>query len=292
MNWDDVRVFLAVARLGSHKRAARELEVDPTTVGRRMLALERTLGARLLARTPERVQLTTAGRRLLPHAEGMEADALAAGRELAAADAELAGALRVTAPDGLVHYVLVPALASLRREHPRLVVEFRAEARVLDLSRREADVAVRLLRPKEPALVAQKLGTLRFSFFASDAYLERHGTPRSTAALAAHDFVGFDPAFDALPQGRWLERAVPKPRYAVRASTTTAQLLACAEGYGIALLPVYAGTRVPGLQRLLPRLVGPAREMWGITHVDLRGNARVGACLTWLASALAEAPAG
>src|SRR5581483_4361654 len=160
------------------------------------------------------------------------------------------GSLRVTAPDGFVQYLLLPALGDLRREHPLLSVDLRADARVLDLSRREADVAVRLVRPKEPALIARRLGQMRFSLFASQAYLDRAGTPRTLDALSAHDFIGFDASLDDLPQTRWLRHAAPAPRYVVRASTTVAQTLACAEGHGIALLPAFVATREPRLQRL------------------------------------------
>ncbi len=165
---------------------------------------------------------------------------------------------------------------------PLLSLELRADTRTLDLSRREADVAVRLFRPKEPALVARRLGVMQLSLFASQDYLDRRGAPRTLAALAAHDFIGYDPSLDDLPQSKWLHRAVPQPRYAVRANTTTGQAVACAEGQGIALLPAFIAPREPRLLRLLPRLVGPSREIWGVIHLDLRGNARTDAFLAWL----------
>lgn len=287
MLWDDLQVFLAVHRRGSHKAAARALSVDPTTVGRRLAALEAAVGARLVVRTPDRVLATPVGLALATHAERIEAEVLAAERELEARDVRVEGALRVTAGDGLVHYVLLPALAELRREHPALAVELRADTRVLDLSRREADVAVRLARPKEPALVARRLGTLPFALFASQAYLDRRGAPRSLAALAAHDWIGFEASLDNLPQFRWLRRSIPEPRYVLRANATTTQVLACADGHGVALLPLLVAPREPRLRRLLPRLVGPSRDMWGVVHADLRGNPRVQIVLAWLARLVA-----
>jgi DNA-binding transcriptional LysR family regulator len=288
MQWDDLRVFLALARAGSHQGAARRLGVDPTTIGRRVTALETALGTRLFARTPERVELTPPGRALLPRAERIETEALEAERALEAADERVAGPLRVTATDGVVHYVLLPSLMEFRRAHPLVTLELRIEAQSLDLSRREADIAVRLRRPKEPALVARRLGSLRWALFASARYLERRGIPRNLDALAGHDFVGYDPGLD-LPETRWLERAVREPRYVVRASSTTAQTRACAEGHGIALLPTFVQSREPGLACLLPRLVGPSRETWAVMHADLRSNARVSAFLGWLARTM---PAG
>jgi DNA-binding transcriptional LysR family regulator len=289
MIWDDLRVFLAVHRLGSHKGAARSLGVDATTIGRRITTLEKALGVRLFQRTPERLQTTAAGLKLVPRAERIEAEALDVERELQAADDRLEGSLRVTAPDGLVQYVLLPALAEFRREHPLLSIDLRADARVLDLSRREADIAVRLVRPKEPALLARRLGDMRLSLFASRDYVERRGAPRSLSALPAHDFIGFDASLDHLPQVKWLRRAVPAPRYVVRANTTTAQVAACAEGHGIALLPAFVAPREPRLRRLMPRLVGPSREMWSVMHGDLRGNARTEAFLGWLSAMVTAA---
>jgi DNA-binding transcriptional LysR family regulator len=289
MLWDDLRVFLAVHRLGSHKRAGRLLGVDATTIGRRIATLEGALGVRLLLRTPERVQATAAGLRLVPHAERMETEALDAERKLLAADSRLEGSLRVTAGDGLVQYVLLPALVEFRREHPLLTLDLRADTRLLDLSRREADVAVRLLRPREPALIARRLGEMRLSLFASQDYLDRRGAPRSLAALSTHDFIGFDAALDDLPQVKWLRRALPEPRYVVRANTTVAQVLACAEGHGIALLPLFVAPREPRLKRLMPRLVGPSRDMWAVTHADLRANPRTEAFLAWLTQTVAAA---
>jgi DNA-binding transcriptional LysR family regulator len=284
MVWDDLRAFLAVYRRGSHKGAARVLRVDPTTVSRRMVALERALAVKLFVRTPERLVATAAGVALLPRAERVEAEVLASEREMQGVNPELEGPLRVTAGDGLVNYLVVPALAGLLRGHPGLAIELRAENRLVDLSRREADVAIRLVRPREPALVARRLGQMPYAIFAAAAYLERRGTPRSLAAAAGHSWIGFDESLDRLPQVQWLRRTVPEVRYLLRANTTTSQVLACAEGHGLALLPIFTAAREPRLRRLFPRQRGPAREMWGVTHADLRASARVAAFLGWLAT--------
>ena len=247
MLWDDLRYFLAVQRRGSHKRAARQLHVDPTTV-----------------------------------AERVETEVLAAERALEAADARLEGVLRVTAADGFVHYVLVPALSQFRQTHPALTIDLRADTTLLDLSRREADIAIRLARPKEPALVARRLGAMPLALFASESYLDRRGVPRSLNALTAHDWIGFDSSLDQLPQVKWLRGVLARPRYVLRANTTTTQALSCAEGHGIALLPVFVAAREARLRRLLPRVATPSRDLWAVTHVDMRSNARVEAFVVWL----------
>ncbi|HEY8923009.1 MAG TPA: LysR family transcriptional regulator [Polyangia bacterium] len=286
VNWDDLRYFLAVHRRGSHKAAARLLRVAPTTVGRRISALEGELRTPLFVRTPERLQATPAGLALLPRAERVEAEVQASERELQAEQATLAGPLRVTGGDALINHVVVPSMGQLFAAHPELVIEVRTETALVDLSRREADVALRLVRPKEPSLVARPLGALPFAIFASEAYLQRRGTPRTFAAAAAHDFIGYEAALDQMSQVRWLRRMIPSPRFVLRATTTTTQVIACAEGLGLALLPVFSAAREPRLRQLFPRQPGPTRELWGVFHADLRRSSRIAAFLGWLSQVL------
>lgn len=290
MSWDDLRYFLAVYRRGSHKGAATSLRVDPTTVSRRLAALERATGATLFVRTPEGLKATPAGRTLLTHAERIEGEVLTSERELLALPAKVAGPLRVTGGDALLNHVVVPAMAGLLAAHPGLAIELRTETAIVDLSRREADVALRLVRPKEPALVARRLGELRLALFASEDYLKRRGSPRGLSAAASHDFIGYHEAFDHLPQVRWLRRAVGSPRYVLRATTLTTQTIACAEGLGLALLPLFVASREPRLRQLFPRRAGPSRELWGVFHSDLRQNSSVSIFLEWLSQLVRPAP--
>ncbi len=290
MAWDDFQVFLAVHRTGSHARAGRALGVDPTTIGRRLATLEAGLGARLFDRTPAGLVATPVAQALVPRLARVEAELLAAEHELRGADTRIDGPVRITASDGLVRYVLVPALVPLRRRHPGLAIELGTDTRTLDLSRREADVAVRLVRPTEPALVARKLGAMAFSLHASRAYLERSGTPRSTAELERHDWIGFESALDRLPQVTWLRRTVPRLRYAIRANTTAIHVAACTAGHGIALLPSFIAAHEPDLVPVLPRLAGPTRDLWAVAHSAMRRNARVALVLSWLDELLGELP--
>lgn len=289
--WDDLRFFLAVHRHGSHKAAGSALSVDATTVGRRLQSLESALGVKLVQRTPERLLMTRSGLALVARAERVEAEIFALERELKGAQTELQGSLRVTAGDGTLHYLLLPALLALRNSHPELQLELRADTRSLDLSRREADVALRLVRPKEPALVARRLGEVRFAIFASDEYLRTRPAPRNVQALAQHDWIGFDPKHDDLPHIRAFHRTVKQPRYVLRANTTTTQVLACLEGIGLALVPALIGLREPRLRPVLPRWAGPVRDLWAVTHADLRDNLQVRAFLSWVAPLLAAATA-
>lgn len=282
LSWDDLRVVLAVHRRGSHGGAGRLLGVDPTTIGRRVSALESALGTRLFDRTPSGLVPTEAGLTLCARAAQVEEHVLAAERELGGADAKLEGSVRITAGDGIVQYVLLPALAELRREHPGISIELRADTRALDLSRREADVAVRLARPTEPSLVARRLGPMAMGLYASRGYLDRRGTPRALADLAKHDLIGFDDSLDGLPQVRWLRAGVGEPRWVVRATTTLAQVAACAEGHGIALLGAFVGPREPRLVPVMPTVRPPPRDAWLVVHEGVRKRARVAAVMNWI----------
>ena len=281
-SWDDLRIFLAVHRRTSYGGAARLLGVDPSTIGRRMSTLEQALGTRLFDRTPSGIAPTAAGAALLARALRVEEETLAVERELHGTDASVTGTVKLTASDGIMHYLLLPGLDELRRAHPGLALDLRPDTRSLDLARREADVAVRLARPRSAALVARRSGTMRQALYASQSYLARRGMPRSASDLRDHDFVGFDASLDDLPQSRWLAEHVKRPRWTVRASTTTPQVLACLEGAGLTILGTFIAARELKLVPVLPSLRPPDREVWLIAHQDLRKTARIAAVIDWL----------
>lgn len=283
LEWDDLRYFLAVHRHGSHAAAGRALRVAATTVGRRLTALEEALGMRLLERTPAGLVLSDAGRALKVRAERVEAEVLASERELEGGDRRVEGRVRLTAGDGLAAAVLAPRLLELRAAHPALEVELRADNRALDLSRREADVALRLLRPREESLVARRLADLPFGLYGGASYLALRGRPTGLRDLSRHDWLDYDAAQEASPPSTWLRRHVPGARVVLRATTTTALVSACAAGHGLALFPEVLAAHEPRLVPLLPRAALPVRELWAVTHQDLRHSARVTTVLAWLA---------
>jgi DNA-binding transcriptional LysR family regulator len=281
-HWDDLRVFLAAHRGRSLAGAARLLRLDATTVGRRLAALESALGARLFDRTREGLSLTREGARVLAAAERIEEQLLGVEREVGGSDSRLEGPLRLTAGEGLMSLVLVPHLLAFRERHPGIDLELRTDARPLDLARREADVAVRLFRPREEALVVRRLGTLPYGLYGSEAYFARKGRPRTARELSRHELVTFDAALDTVPEMRWLRRHAPGARYAVRANSTSALLAACASGHGLAALATAFAATDPRLVRVVPGAKLPAREVWSAVHQELRGNARVRALVSWL----------
>jgi DNA-binding transcriptional LysR family regulator len=286
--WDDLRIFLAVLRTGSHAGAARRLRVAPTTVGRRLASLEAAAGARLFTRTPDGLVATATARALAGRAERVEAEVMDAERELTGADARPTGTVRITCGDGFAAHVLAPALPAFLAAHPGLTVEVRADVRALDLTRGEADVALRLFRPRERSLVARRLGVERYGLFAAPAYLALRGTPRIARDLAGHDLVIYDRELDRLRTQIWFRQAASGARVAVRANTTTLLQAACAAGAGIASLTASYVRDDPRYVRVLPRLEPPPNDLWAVTHPDLRSTARVAAVLRFLEQLVRE----
>lgn len=284
IDWNDVRFFLALQRAGSLAGAARHLGVDPTTVGRRLAALESALETTLFERTPAGLVPTPSGALLGPRAERAEGELLASERELRGRSARLEGEVVLTAGDGITAYLLVPWLLEFRRAYPGITLDLRSDNRALDMARREADLAVRLFRPREPSLVAVRAGTLPFSIYGSEPYFARRGRPRTVEELAAHDWVAWDARLEASPQSRWLARHVPTARVCLRANTTTSLVAACAAGHGLAVLPTFVAAGDARLVAMLSRSPPPSRDVWIVTHADARKNARVRALAAWLAA--------
>jgi len=272
-SWDDYRFFLALCRKGSAARAARDLRVDPTTVRRRLAAMEEALGARLAHRGSARLALTEAGERLLARARALEDTMAAIEREVGAADDKLAGAVRFTAGEAFVSLLVAPALPAFRARYPDIRVELVADNQRLDLTRREADLALRLVRPTDDSLVARKVATLEFGVYGATAYLDRTDRPRGEKDLARHAWVGFDASLERTPETRWLlERDVT---FAIRANSPVAVYAATAAGNGLAAIASFFAARYPQLERVLPDVALPSRDVWLVTHRDLARSARV-----------------
>jgi len=288
LEWGDLRIFLAVHRSRSHAGAARLLRVASTTVGRRLAVLERGVGARLFTRTPDGLSPTAAAAALLGHAERVEAEVLEAERVLAGADERPTGTVRITCGDGWASYVLCPAIPAFLVAHPGLTLEIRATPRALDLTRGEADVALRNFRPRERSLVARRLGPERYGLYASPRYLARRAPPRSARDLAGHDLVLYDRDFDRMASQAWLRKVAAGARVAVRCGNTATLHAACAAGAGLALLTRSYVRGDPHYERVLPALEPPATEIWAVTHQDLRGAARVTAVLRWMEQLVRE----
>jgi DNA-binding transcriptional LysR family regulator len=275
MEWDDLRLVLAIARERGLAGAARVLRVNHSTVFRRLNAAEADLGVQLFERLPTGYRPTEAGSRLIGAAERIEAETLAVERELTGRDTRLSGRVRVTCSETLAYRLLTAELARFAELHPGIAVELVIDNRQLDLSRREADVALRATRPVQRELFGRKLATMAWAVYGSLDHLDRHGVPGNVAALARHRIVGWGETALPVRAAEWLAETVPVGAVVYRTSSLINQLMAVRAGIGLAALPCYLADPEPGLRRALGPLPDLARELWLITHEDLKATARI-----------------
>lgn len=275
MDWDHLRIFLAVARSGQILGAARRLGLNHATVNRQLTALEADLKARLFDRQTTGCRLTEAGEVMLAAAERAESAFLQAGSTLSGTAAgSVSGTVRVGAPDGLGNYLLAPALAELAEGHPDLVVQLVPMPRTFSLSRREADIAVTLERPQAGRLMVRKLADFGLSVYAAKTYLARTGPITGDADLAdrllvtgVEDFL-YSPALD------YQTALHPKMTRRFECGSVVGQVEAVRSGHGIGVLHDYAARRYRELVRVLPEL-GFTRSYWLISHPDTHEMRRV-----------------
>jgi DNA-binding transcriptional LysR family regulator len=272
--WDDVRFFLAVARVGSLSGAARTLGVGHVTAGRRITALEKRLGVTLLNRTPDGFTATSAGEAILRQCVAMENAALDVERIAAGRDTLVKGSVRVTTTEALAYQVVAPAIAALRRAHPELQVDLVAGVRSLDIARRDADLAVRFARPSASDLVCRRLGEAGFSLYASPRYLAKSGTPERGRGLAGHDLITFTAA-PAATSPFFMDEALEGARIALRCDNPLIQLKAATNELGIAELACFLGDSSPNLVRVWPDEAPARRTAWLVVHQDMRRSARI-----------------
>ena len=282
MDWDDLRIFLAVARAESLSAAGRRLGMDASTVGRRIARLEGGLSAALFTKTPQGYALTDRGQRLIPPAEAAE-QAAAAAAEAATPAAGLTGQLRIGAPDGCANYLLPQICQRLCTAHPGLEVQVVALPRVISLSRREADMAITVTPPETGRLAVQRLTDYRLHLAGHADYLDRHPPLHSRADLRGHRFVGyipdmiFDPGLDYLA-----ETGAETAGFA--SNSVSVQMQAIRAGAGLGIVHDFALPFAPGVRRVLAGQIALTRSFWLVRHADDRASGR----MTRLAEALAN----
>ncbi|WP_413988270.1 LysR family transcriptional regulator [Labrys okinawensis] len=282
MDWSDIRIFLAIARAGTLGAAARSLGLTQPTMGRRLRALEESLGHVLFQRTSDGFILTDEGSTVLARAERMEQEALGLERELAGQEHELEGTLRLSCSDWFGLHILSPILADFSLSHPRVVVELLTDTRLLSLSRREADLAFRIRRFSEPDVVSRRLMHIGYNLYT------RSGTPwPAPGDGAGYRIVTMDEAFAGMPDVEWLMRTFPSATIAMRSNSRDVQATLCAGGVGLAVLPRPLGDATPGIERVDLPVSPPGRETWLGYHRDLRRLPRLRALLDMVIARLA-----
>lgn len=287
LDWNDLQYVLAVARDGAYVAAGRRLGTDPTTVARRVRAIESALHAKLFERANDgQMRPTEAGDIVIARAEIVEAQIGGLSEVLEGVDAAISGLVRVTSVPVLANRVLVPALSTLLARYPDLRIELIADARDLNLSRRDTDIAVRLARPGDAVgsrVFARRIGTLRYAVYGPEAHKDD--------ALNL-PWLTYEDGMSALPQAQWIDEAATRGGGLAAVAVNDAEsLLQCVRaGLGRSLLPCIVADRTVGLARVDSDRSAPLeREIWTLTHPDVRHLARVSVVLAWIEATLAGA---
>lgn len=266
VNWDDLRMLLAVFRAGSFSAGARELGLGSSTVSRRAAAIEEALGVRLLQRTPEGLLATTAGEHLRELAEQSEAGLVAFRRAIAGGDMRLGGVVRLAIPD-LAAKLLMPTLAEFERRYPGIALDIAAGREHVDLLRGEADVAIRNTNSAPESAVGRRLGTLEVAMYVS-----------RTSRGEAPPYISLGGEL-RLPD--WYRARFPNSRLGMRVNSLSLVFEAVRAGLGAGALPVCIAGALPEFRRM-DGLPGYELGVWALTHADLRRTARVRVLLDWL----------
>ncbi|MGD2168018.1 MAG: LysR family transcriptional regulator [Gammaproteobacteria bacterium] len=282
MDWNDLKLVLAICRTGTLSGAARSLGVNHSTVFRRINAIEKRLNVRLFDRYPGGYAMTEAGETVLRVAERVDAEVDGLSRQLLGADLRLQGPLRVTSPEGIALKILGPQLDAFCAEHPGIQMDLIITSDALKLSRLEADVAVRVTRKPPENLIGRRVCKFRFAMYASRAYLQRHRNER----LEDHRWVLTDDGFDQLPPALWKKKEHVMAQVAFRSNSTIATINSTRQGLGVAPLPCFLGDGDTELVRLSDPPDALTMDLWVLTHPDLRNTARVKVLMTHLIEVL------
>jgi DNA-binding transcriptional LysR family regulator len=272
MDWDNVRVFLAVARAGQFVAGARRLHLDHATASRRVAALEAALGAKLFDRRTTGARLTSAGERFLAAAEQMESAFLHAQSDVSGLDVELAGDVRIGAPDGFSTYYLAQALGPFIARNPALRVQLLPLPRLTPLARREVDIVIGLDKPDSGRFVARKLTDYTLGLYASAAYLEAHGTPGPD--FAGHRLIGYVEEYAFSSALSYVSELFSDKPTQLECASAVTQLEAVRAGVGLGVVHDFIARRFADLRRVLPERAA-ARAYWIVTHEDTRGLGRI-----------------
>ncbi len=281
--WDDLRVFLEIARTGSLAGAARALGVNHSTVFRRINAFEAKLGVRLFERLPTGYALTVAGEEMQASAARVEREIDRLDRRITGQDLRLEGSLVVTTTDTIIENLLTPHLLGFRNAYPGIVLELVIDNQNVNLSKRQADVAVRPTRNPPETLVGRKVADVAVAPYASPRYMKGRA-----AAPEALDWLTVDESLSHLASARWFRETYPDANVVVRANSLFGLLHTCEAGMGAALLPCFMADRRKPLTRIGEPIPGAGTMLWLLTHEDLRHTGRVRAFMDFMAGALSS----
>lgn len=281
-NWDNLRVFLAVARTQSALEAAAQLEMDHSTISRRLHRLEKEIGTALFARNPQGHMLTSAGHRLLEYVEQIEGTLAQIDSEIGGDNQVLTGQVRMGTTEGFGGFFLAPHVANFCARHPAITVEMLAVPRFINLSKREADLAINIERPQTGAYVFCKLSDYRLQLYATAEYLEKHPPICSLADLASHNMIGYVDELSFSAELRYLQQIAPRAQVPLRCTSIIAQFFAARQGHGLAVLPCFLANFAPEMVPVLPGTADVIRSFWLVAPEERHQVARIRALWDYL----------
>ncbi len=287
-NWDDLKYFLAMAEEGSLSAAARKLKVSQPTLSRRLTVLEENVGSDLFTRTRTGLEMTGIGERLVEHARHMRDDAYSIERMVTGHDSSLQGSVIISCIEILGADWLVKHTRPFRQQFPGITVDLKIENNTSDLLRREADIAIRMFRPVQNDLIARKVGTMRYCYYASKDYIARHGMPDDVNDLAGHEFILPHDEILALTAKFGKRPFDAEQNIAFRSNSLISLTSAVREGFGIGAYSCLMGDKDPNLVRLFDGHVVFASDIWLVSHAELRRSARIRAMYDFLAQLFTE----
>lgn len=276
-DWDDLRIFLTVARLKRMAPAARSLGVDATTIARRLTRLEQALGTKLFEQSGGERVLTQRGVVLLRHAESVEGATIDALVDVRGEQHSLSGHVRLSVAEGFGTWILAPGLRRFHEEHPGIHLDVVTASGFLNPSKREADMAVMLARPQSGYLTVQRLADYHLHLYASTDYVERHGQPETRSHLIDHTLIGYVPEFLFTPELDYLDEVDTGLEATLRSSSIGIQRRLVIDGAGIGVLPDFMAAHDGRLTRILADMVEIRRSFWLVTHRDMTKLARMSA---------------
>ena len=281
LDWENLRFFLELSRTGNLSEAARRLRVNHSTVARRIARLERDLGTPLFDRGPRGYDVTVQAAKLIEHAERMEEEIETLHRRLSGERVELEGTVRITTIDSIANYLLMPSLPRFRAQYPMIDIELVSSNMELNLGRREADMALRLGRPRDGGLVARKLAEIPYFLYGAKD-LVRSLKVKVLADLNTQPFIGYDNSLLPVAQETWLDQAIKDRRIVFRSNTLQPAVTAARAGLGLVMLAAFVGEQDSALARVPIREAMPPRELCLLVHSDLRRAPRIRATLDFI----------
>jgi len=285
MDWNNLRYLKAIADTGNVADAANQLNVHQSTLFRRLNTLEKEIGVRLFERLPSGYMLTTAGEDFCQAAERIEADISALNRRISGQDLRPSGTIRVTMADALLVKLLAPCLAEFRLAYPEIRLEVLVSGDILNLTKRDADIAIRTTKKPLETLVGRRVSKVAMAVYGSQEYLK---TNSNLSNLSQHDWIGFDESIIDSAIARWLKQTVPNVKFQYRFNTCMGIFTAVKENAGLALLSCYLGDSEPNLARASLPIPELEKELWILTHEDLRYVTRISTFIDFVASFLIQ----